>query len=82
MTSVHPLANRALYLQAEKAAEAVVGAHRADAITRELRTRMDEAACKVFVAAGAAGDVAQFFASCITSDVLERVQKRPRSQAK
>lgn len=82
MNSVHPLANRALYLQAERAAEAVLAALPADKVTRDPTRSMDDAACKVFVAAGAPTDVARFYASCITSDVLERAQRRTRSQAK
>ncbi len=80
--SVHPLANRSLYNEAERAAEAIFATQGVDRVTRELTRKMDDAACKVFVAAGAERDVARFYATCITSDVLQRAQKRDRSQPK
>lgn len=81
MTSVHPLANRALYIQAEQAAEAVLAAQPMNKVTRDLTRSMDDAACKVFVAAGAASDVARFYATCITCDVLKRAQPARPSAA-
>jgi len=77
--SSHPLANRALYIQAEQAAEAVFARHRTEKVRRELTRRMDDAACAIFVAAGAAQDVARFYATCITCDVLERAHHRERA---
>ena len=71
---VHPLTEPALYARAEQmAAAAFQAANLARDTPRRRIKRMDEAASAVFAAAGVARNIADFYASAVTADVLERL---------
>lgn len=69
----HPAANPELHGRAEQAAlEAYLAADDSTPPQRLMRI-MDRAAAKSFKAAGVPNDIAVFYASCVTSLVLERM---------
>jgi hypothetical protein len=73
---VHPLTEPALYARAEQmAAAAFQAANVARDTPRRRIKRMDEAASAVFAAAGVAREIADFYATAVTADVLERLTR-------
>jgi len=71
---VHPLLDGVLYLQAERAAAAVFASPIALFDRRRRIQLMEKAAGEIFRAAGASPSVADFYATCITCDLLERAE--------
>jgi hypothetical protein len=73
---VHPLTEPALFARAEQmAAAAFQAADLARDTPRRRIKRMDEAASAVFAAGGVARNIADFYATAVTADVLERLTR-------
>ena len=71
---INPLMDRELYARAERAAFDVFASSMAMFDRRRRIQLMEKAARDLFREAGASSSVADFYATCITCDLLERAE--------